>query len=441
MKVIATLLAMTVGLFPLTPFSDAADGALPPLSLLPLLEELRRANPDLLSARKRWEAAQAKIPLAKGLPAPKIGVKWEEIPRGTFKVNQATLMYQLIQSLPFPGKLSLRHQVAVKEAQVAAMMFKQVEWDVTGQLKNAYYDLFLLDRELEIQKEQIVWLTQAEGIAQARYSTGMTNQAEVLRTQGEVLEASNQRDVLIHRRQALVAHLNHLLNRPSMDPVGNPGPISLLSVPSDPEELMAVAQDNQSELLAFRFSAERADSAWQLSKRELWPDLETLVELRDPAMGPIGPWDLSLALVLPFWFWTKQQYGVKVALHDKESAQAAHQAMKNEVSNRIHEHWHEAKAAFLTAQLCQEGLIPLARQAVSSALAAYQSGRGSSMELLEALRALSQRQRTYYEHLVLLEQRMVMLEQAVGVPLRQVHEDRSPFDKLRVTGHGEPVEP
>ena len=142
-------------------------------------------------------------------------------------------------------------------------------------------------------------------------------------------------------------------------------------------------------------------------------------------MAPIGPWDLQLALVLPFWFWTKQQYGVKVALHDKESAQATYQAMLNEVSRRVHEHWHEAKAAYATAQLCREGLIPLSQQAVSTALAAYQGGRGPFMEVLDALRNLSERQRTYYQHLVLLEQQMVMLEQAVGLPLQEEHEEHS----------------
>ena len=40
----------------------AADGAA--LSLPSLLEEVRRVNPDLRAARKRWEAAQARVPLS-----------------------------------------------------------------------------------------------------------------------------------------------------------------------------------------------------------------------------------------------------------------------------------------------------------------------------------------------------------------------------------------
>ncbi len=399
----------------------AADGA-GVLSLAPLLEEARRVNPDLRAARKRWEAAQERIPQAKGLPAPRIGVEFEEIPRGTVKLNQATILYSLIQSLPFPGKLSLKGQVAVKEAQMAGAMFKQREWEILSELKSGYYDLFLLDREMEIQREQILLFEQADATARARYAAGTLSQPELLQVQTERLKAENELTVLEHRRKAAWAHLNHLLNRPAGAPMGPPGPLSLLEVPSGPEELLTQAEENQPELLAFRYSAERAQAAHRLAKRELLPDLETMVELRDPAMGPMGPWDLTLALVLPFWFWTKQKYGVRAALYDKESTEAAYQGARNQIARRIHEHWQEAQAIFATAKLCQEGLIPLDRQRVSSLLASYRAGTAPLGDLLEAQRELSQRHRTYYQHLALLEQHLVMLEQAVGIPLREQHE-------------------
>lgn len=416
-RFVAAFLAMTLASFSLPARAEEAVA----LSLPELLQELRRANPDLLAAKKQVEAMQARVPAARGLPAPRIGVEFEEIPRGTLKVNQATVMYSLLQSIPFPGKLSLRHQVAVAEAQRTAAMFKNAELDLTTQLKTAYYDLFLTDRELEIQREQQIWLDQALESARTRYGTGSSSQAELLRTQSEALEAGNQIGVLTHRRRALEAHLNHLLNRPTDGPVGKPGEILLEPVPSDPAELTAKALENQPELLVFKFSSERGEADWKLARRELWPDLETMVELRDPAMGPIGPWDLTLALVLPFWFWTKQKYGVRVALFNKESAEAAFQGARNEAARQVHENWHEAKAAYDTAKLCKDSLIPLASQAVSAEMALYQSGRSSFMELLEALRMLAERKRAYYEHLAGLEQRVILLEQAVGVVLRKEH--------------------
>ncbi|MBI4226657.1 MAG: TolC family protein [Candidatus Omnitrophica bacterium] len=409
------LIYLTVFSVAAAPLAGWAEPA--PLSLPALLDEARRVNPELAAARARWEAAQARVPLATGLPAPKIGVEWESIPRGTLKLNQADLMYQLVQSLPFPGKLSARKRVALAEAQMAAATFKQTEWDVLTRVKAAYYDLFLMERELEIAREQQLWMGQIEAAARARYATGAAPEAELLQAQTDALEAANQVTVVTHRWHAMAAHLNHLLNRPG-HAAGSPAPIPLASVPSSPDELLATAMQQQPDLLVMKFAAERADAAHRLAKRELWPDLETMLELRNPAMGPIGPWDLSLALVLPFWFWTKQRYGVKAALYDRDSAAAAYEAMRRDIERRVHEHWHEAAAASASAVLARDQAIPSQRQAVASALAAYQGGRGSFLDVLMALRALSERERAYYEQLVTVEQHVAMLEQAVGVPLR-----------------------
>ena len=391
------------------------------LSLPPLLEELRRASPELLAARKRWEAARVGARQATGLPAPRIGVEFEELPKGTFKVNQATIMYQLIQSLPFPGKLSAKKAVAAKEAQLAAVELKRMEWDLASQLKTAYYELYMVDRELEIQQELIAWLRQAVAGAQAGYATATTSQASVLQAQSELLEASSALTTLEHRREAMAAHLNHLLNRTTHAPVGRPGPLELVPLTYTIEELVLVAEQQQPELLAAQYSVERADATVRLSKRELLPDLETMAELRDPAMGPIGPWDLTLALTLPFWFWTKARYGVQVAVYDAESARAAQQAVRNAVLKGIHEHWHEAQGAYTTAALTRDGLLPLEQQAVASALTAYQTRRSGFAELTEVLGRWSRRKMEYYRQLVMLEQHVIMLEEAVGIPLRAAH--------------------
>lgn len=395
------------------PVSASADV----LRLPQLLEEARRVNPELTAARARWEAAQARVPLATGLPAPTIGVEWESIPRGTVKLNQADLMYRLIQSLPFPGKLSARKRVAIAEAQMAAASFKQAEWDVVTRVKAAYYDLFLVERELDIARQRQVWMEQLEASARARYVTGAAPEAEFLQAQTDALEAANQVAVVRHRWHVAAAHLNHLLNR-SGHTAGSPEPLSLSPVPASPEELLATALTQQPELLAMKFAAERADAAHRLAKRERWPDLETMLELRNPAMGPIGPWDLSLALALPFWFWTKQRYGIKAALYDRVSAEAAYEAMRRDIERRVHEHWHEAAAAAASAALAQEQAIPAQRQAVTSALAAYQGGRGTLPDVVMALDRLAERERGFYEQLVSVEQHLALLEQAVGVPLR-----------------------
>ena len=44
-----------------------------PLSLNLLIDEARLKNPDILAAKKRWEASLARVPQAKSLENPSIG--------------------------------------------------------------------------------------------------------------------------------------------------------------------------------------------------------------------------------------------------------------------------------------------------------------------------------------------------------------------------------
>ena len=61
---IGGMLAAAVALLPAAAPSASAQGETAgPFALPQLLQEMRRANPDLEAARKRWEAAQQKIPL------------------------------------------------------------------------------------------------------------------------------------------------------------------------------------------------------------------------------------------------------------------------------------------------------------------------------------------------------------------------------------------
>ena len=68
MRTMAVTLAVTLTFSPLGLLPVAADpaGESSPLFLPELIQQLRQNNPDLLAARKRLEAAQAKIPMAKG---------------------------------------------------------------------------------------------------------------------------------------------------------------------------------------------------------------------------------------------------------------------------------------------------------------------------------------------------------------------------------------
>ena len=98
-----------------------------------LLKEASQNNPDILAAKKRWEASLARVPQAKSLDNPTIGLTFEKIPRGTLKLDKTMSedrMLSITQMFPFFGKLPLKGKMALVESQMAASEYKNKELEV-----------------------------------------------------------------------------------------------------------------------------------------------------------------------------------------------------------------------------------------------------------------------------------------------------------------------
>src|SRR3989338_5699720 len=91
------------------------------LPLADLIKEAQSKNPEILAAKKRWEASRHRIPQMKSLDNPTIGLNFEKIPRSTFQLNNTMpedRMLSVTQMFPFFGKLPLRGKIALAESQV-----------------------------------------------------------------------------------------------------------------------------------------------------------------------------------------------------------------------------------------------------------------------------------------------------------------------------------
>ena len=158
----AALLAGAVAINPLA-FLFAGE----PLTLSVLIDEAKRNSPEILAAKKRWQASQARIPQAKSLEDPAIGLGFQYTPGSPFqlaKTPSQERMLSLQQFLPFFGKLSLKGKIALVESQMAAAVYKNAELEVVNQVKNAYYDLFMNYKEINLNQQSLALL---ENIAAA----------------------------------------------------------------------------------------------------------------------------------------------------------------------------------------------------------------------------------------------------------------------------------
>jgi outer membrane protein TolC len=395
-------------------------GAEPPserLLLEAVVAEALANNPEVQAARHRWKAAQERAPQARALDDPEFKVELFNTPENLDVSRTENTIFGLSQRFPFPGKLGLKESLAVKAAEMAAAQFRAKEREVAAQAKTAYYELFLARKEIEVHHEQVEILKEFFEIANARFRAGKGTQTEVLQATVELSKLLNVLPVLEQQRETAKARLNILLNRAPQSPLGEPvepvGPRARRTL----EELQQMAIQNRPELRALDLDIARSETATALAHKQYYPDFNVMVS-RFQNYGMRDGYGAMATMSLPF-FWTKPKYdaGVREARANQDSAQAAFQALKNQVLFEVKDFLVRAEAAEKLIALYKTTVIPQAQQTLESAHINYRTAKVEFLTLLDAERALKDFQLDYYRSLTAFEQRMAELERAVGVEL------------------------
>jgi len=416
-RILTLFLANFILLYPALLYSQEA------LSIASLINEAKNNNPDILAAKKRYEAAKARIPQAKSLDDPVIGLKFEKAKGNPFNLDTTPAMDRMLslsQMLPWFGKLPLKGKIALVESQMFAAEYKQKELEVINAVKNAYYDLFMNDREIGLNKQSLILLKSITKTAEARYTVGEITQEELFKLNLEIARLSNTILNLQQEKQAKETRLNTLLNRDFESPLGAPELTEDTSFNQDIKSLYQSTLLNQPELIIFSYAIEKNKYAKSKALKSFFPDFMAGLVQRGITSGSIGPWDLMLSFTVPFWFWTKQRYEVKEAIANLEEAEAAYKAMQNRAFAETKDLATKIEIAKNKINLYKANLIPILESSISSSLAGFISGKGDFMMLLDNQRMLIETKMFYYTALVEYNMNLADLERTVGIDLREV---------------------
>ena len=389
------------------------------VSVITIIDEVLKNNPELAAARSRRDAAFNRVPVARSLNDPMVGIDFEGIEKGRLDIGKyMDVEYMISQEIPFPGKLSLRGRVAFHEAKMADADYKAKERDIYARAKSGYYDLYMVDRAIEVNQQNREFLEQFARVAETRYAAGMSSQQDVLKAQVELAKLANELITLGQERQTAVAKLNALLNRPTRFPLEVKNKVPEIEFSTEWDELGGLTLEHRPELKAMEYSIKRAESSLALARLEYMPDFTTRIEARQfDGEGGIREYDVFLGVNVPIWFWTKQKYQVKEAKDNLEEAKALYQTMKNNVLFEVQDALVRVESTQRLSKLYTTGVLPQAQQALESSQIGYQTGKVDFLSLLDSVRTFKDFQLEYYESIVKFEMAFAELEKAVGMTL------------------------
>jgi len=386
--------------------------------LLTLDEAVSRvlgANQDIRAAHYTVEAAKARIPQAKALEDPQIGVEFYNVPINTGDVTKADdIDYKIEQKIPFPGKRHILGKAARFDAEAVAAKSGGRIQDVLLDLKRTYYDAYQIERSLEVNRENQGLLRQFLGSAETAYASGKTSADAPLKAQVELSKLKNEEILLRQGHQTHMAHLKALLNDPSHEDgdLRLPARLNWPRLRASLMEIESMALEARPELTELRAMEKRDSAKVTSAKQGLIPDVTIGFAYKQKPVGQ-DVWAASTMINLPI-FWGKNRGEIQEAKASLKATQAEHQSMEIHTHHEIEQAYSGVVASQKIVASYQRELLPQARTTLEAAREAYASGHVDFLTLIDAARTYKDLQMSFYENQARLGMTFAELERLVG---------------------------
>lgn len=387
-----------------------------------LITEALQNNPQLKAAQNQFLSSQKKIKQATAWDAPQIGVELYQVPVQSFpnplKDNMET-DYFIQQMIPFPGKLQAMGLSAANNAKMNEEQYNSLKNKIIKDLKTAYYELYFVQRKIEINKENQELLKQFIEIASKQYQVGMGKQPDIIRAQTELSSLINDEVNLYKDKRDKETLLNTILNRPPYQPFVQIDEIYEDIPKWSFQQLLPVAFSNRPELKGMNFNIEMYKSELKASELEYYPDLMVRLMYKNMSDTKNDFWSAMVGVNLPFAFWSKDKYGGKVEENELniKMAEEQYNSMKNMISYDVQNAVVKLETNRNLYNLNKNTVVPQAEQTLQSTLAAYQTGKTEFLMLIDAYRMLFMAKLDFYMSEMNLMQAEAQLEQAVGLSI------------------------
>jgi outer membrane protein TolC len=405
------------------------DGALlpPHPTLDDYLLYAHRHNPALEAAWQRYQAALNKEPQVRALPDPRLSYAYQ-IRRIETRVGPQRWSLGLMQMFPWPGKRDLAGQAAAAAARGAHELYGAAGAELTREVKDAYYAYHYLARSMAVVQRMQELTRYHEGVARARYKTGVAHQSALTRAQVMLGRLIDRVRSLEEMRAPAMARLNAALDRPvdAELPWPQRGPDPDEAPALSDEDVLALVRAHNDKVLAMHHETERRGKLVELAGKADKPDVTLGVSYIDTADARVGnpprsgrdPVVASVSLNLPIWR-EKYRAAELEAAAAWRAAERREREMANAVTRRARRVLFEFQDAGRKVDLYRETLVPMAERARKATEAAFKAGEATFQELLETQNALLELELASERALTDRAQRLAELDMLAGQRLRR----------------------
>ncbi|MEO8051905.1 MAG: TolC family protein [Acidobacteriota bacterium] len=393
-----------------------------PIPLSALLEEATRNNPDILAARRGWQAATQVPSQVSTPPDPQVTVQQFSVgsPRpfaGFSNSNFAYIGFGISQDLPYPGKLKLKGEVAQQDAVISREKLEAVRRTLIQRVKETYFQIAYAQQTLEVLDRNGQLLEQIERIAEARYRIGQGSQQDVLKSQLErtkLLREIAHNHELMNTQQAL---LRKLLNRPPDTPDVLTEPLVETPLRYKSDELLAKVRTENPEVAGQEEMVKRQSLQVEIARKDRYPDFNVQYMWQHTAEQFRDYYMLSFSARIPIYRRRKLNPEMNQAVEEVNRSRREYESQVQTAYFDVRNQYIAAETDSQVLKIYREGLIPQALATYQAGLASYQTGSLDFESLFSAFLDVLNFDGEYWKTLTEHETALARIEKITGVPL------------------------
>lgn len=388
------------------------------LSRAEAVREALALNPGLAAARAQVEEARAAVVVATAYadPSAVLDVAGQT---NAFNPSSGNASDEGVGvTIPFPGKIGLRRQVATADLRAAEFSYAQLRQQIASQAAQAYDAILVALRHREDLDQSKQLAADFVQKTQARFQAGTVARVDVVKAETDAAQAEN--DLIANERAIATARasLNRILGRSGGAPIETTDALEVPPPLPAVDVLERLALGSRPEIQSLQAQIEGAQAATRLANRFWQPDV-TLSLTRNAVTGTQTTYTTAAGFGLPIFFWQHRRGEIAAAQHREEELAANIANIRAQVSLDVQTAFTNASTALRQAIFIRDKLLPEAQEVYRVASVSYGLGGASALDLLDAKRTLLAAQSQYVDALGAANDAVAALELAIGAPLPQ----------------------
>ena len=372
-------------------------------------------NPGVTELTAAAEAAVYRIEPAGSLTDPTFGYAFapNTFGRAGQGLNQKI---ELSQSIPWPGTLAAREDVARQEAAAAAEDVDALRLRLAALARSAYAEWYFVHRALAIHNATYNLLDELRAVAETRYAAGRALQQDVLQAEVEQMNLERHGLKLQRIKASIQAQINALLNQHPETPLPQPAEIVLPKHIPSLVELESRALEGHPELKRLDALIAANTAQVTVAEKAFLPDLRFVA-------GYNSLWDevdkrliVGVSINVPLAR-SKRKAALSTAKADLRRVQARLANQRTQLLGELARSRAEVLESIEAVKLYETSLLPLANEYFGAAVGDYRSGAGSFLSVITAEQRKFVTEEQLERNRSDTVRRMAELERWVGTPL------------------------